>query len=91
MFRERYDFASLISSVPITKGDKFERATVPAYDHETCARTPRIMLSLNLTLTVLVLGLHRPFLISGIRPDIRFRLPDIRPEKLYMAYPFFKT
>ena len=22
----------------------------------------------------------RPFLISGIRPDIRFRLPDIRPE-----------
>ena len=22
----------------------------------------------------------RPFLISGIRPDIRFHLPDIRPD-----------
>ena len=37
----------------------------------------------------LELGLHR---ISG-RHDIRFRLPDIRPdilpEKLYMVYPFF--
>ena len=37
--------------------------------------------------------------ISGIRPDIPFRLPDsrisgwpdIRPEKLYMVYSFFKT
>ena len=26
-----------------------------------------------------------------VAPDIRFRLPDIRPEKLYMVYPFFKT
>ena len=24
----------------------------------------------------------RPFLVSGIRPDIRFHLPDIRPVKL---------
>ena len=33
---------------------------------------------LNGCFTVLHLGLHR---ISGIRPDIRFRLPDIRLEK----------
>ena len=26
----------------------------------------------------------RPFLISGIRPDIRFHLPDIRLEELFL-------
>ena len=31
------------------------------------------------------------FFISGIRPNIRFRLPYIRPEKLYMVYSFLKT
>ena len=37
---------------------------------------------------ILAVGLYRisgwpdirPFLISGIRPDIRFHLPDIRPD-----------
>jgi len=31
----------------------------------------------------------RPFLISGIRPDIRFRLPDIRPIQ-YPVQPYSK-
>ena len=44
-----------------------------------------------LSITARVAPDIRPFLMSGIRPDIRQTKPDIRPEKLYMVYSFFRT
>ena len=38
------------------------------------------LLQLNLPISRVAPDI-RPFLISGIRPDIQFRLPDIRLEK----------